>query len=470
MAINSDSTIDRIQVEMQTYVQQQASSVIAYNGSQRIGKLTGGDFDATPSDEFIELDRRVEAGTAAVEYITPMGRFTTGSVPAWARNYIDLRDPFARRQTTLTAEQAVDVTNTIWYKRASAAPTLPSFDNLDGITVTADSIMAGAGWTKRPPTGTDTLYYTLITYSVADDLPAAEGTAPETDDIQYSTDHGETWLDAAPDDYDTVTDIRYYVPGNPGLWATENLKPEVIDPLIHFGGTVWQNGGNGNDDYDQYIDVAANTNLLDDNYLVGCTIREVISWSDHRPNFEGSWEMPVDAIVLTTPQQYEGVDSEGRVPHYTYLVIQSKENGACRIGLSAPGERLSDYSTSYYGAYFMNFISYPKTALTEAVTASATSLYLESVAGLTSGNTLYIGNERMRVVSIGDEDSAHGGGHLVVVDRAHSGTTAAAHADNAEVRGIVNKDAVRYILIGKRRGVADRTQKKFWRVRKRGAE
>ena len=98
----------------------------------------------------------------------------------------------------------------MFYQRATTAPaiTTAQFTGLESVGA-YERRVENTGWLQTPPTGTDTLWYSVVRYGV---LSTGVGwtdmeTASDTD-INWSTDFGATWLSDLPADYDDVTDVR----------------------------------------------------------------------------------------------------------------------------------------------------------------------------------------------------------------------------------------------------------------------
>lgn len=455
-----------------------AGAALLRNGNSRVGvffsiitedSLVSWDL----ADEgFLEVNRRIDESLIEVWYdVAGHGEVLASEIPSHLESIIAERDPFRRvlasSQQVLTG---VGPRTEFWFKRGATAPALPSLATFDyDADVTVASLMEAAGWELGTPTGTDTLYWTRVTWSVVAGVSSASASPVASDDIRYSTDDGASFSATPPADMADVDAIEVYQEGYG--WIEYPLREDVISPFVNISGEVWQNAENGNDAADQFINLASETDLLDDNYAVGFTVRQAFSWSDLGRRLQGHADLPIEGLQLARPQDIAGQTADGQVGRATYIVVQNKEHGAVSVGLCDPATLLSDYDQQYWGTFRVVFVSYPRTALTEAAADSATVVYLEHKDGLATGDTLFIGDEQMTLgVLAASADSSHGGGFSATVTRGANGTTAAAHADAAEVRGIVNKDAVRHLCITRRHGVPDHTRFRVTRLRKRGAD
>ena len=84
----------------------------------------------------------------------------------------------------------------VFYQRAAIAPTLTTaqFTGLESVGA-YERRVENTGWLQTPPTGTDTLWYSVVRYGVYStgvgwtDVEIARDT-----DINWSTDFGATWL------------------------------------------------------------------------------------------------------------------------------------------------------------------------------------------------------------------------------------------------------------------------------------
>jgi len=424
----------------------------------------------------LELNRRIDAGLLIPQYRiqTNHGRLRVypNQVPAHLQWIVDRQDPFKRIDASSTSEvENIGPRTEFWFKRGTTAPTVPSLSTFDYVNnTTVAQLMDADGWSKTTPSGTDTLYWTRVTWSVVSDVSSASASTPDTDDIRYSTDGGGSFSDTPPADMNDVDALEIYQPGYG--WIEYPLHEDVVNPLIYISGANWQNYNNGADNADQYINISSDTDLLEDNYAVGFTVDTKISWSDHNTQVMGSASMPVKLLKTTKPNDVvHNQNAGGHVGKTTYMLAMNREHGGLELGLSAPDSLTSDYDSTYWSSFKFCFVSFPQMELTEAVTDSATVVYLSNKEGLSTGDTLFIDDEQMivNVMAINPE-TGHGGGYSITVTRATGGTTAAAHDNESTVRGIVNKNAVRHVCITHRNGVPDYTQFRIFRLRKRGAE
>ena len=231
-------------------------------------KLANGTYDAT-DPEVAEVIKRVRNGLEVVYVIRDAALNTSG----WAATTVSsmmfmttncpkpttyLRDthPF---HANFVAERDksrgpyVDV----FYQRATAAPALTTamFTGLESVGA-YERRVENTDWLQTPPTGNDTLWYSVVRYGVLStgvgwtDVEIARDT-----DINWSTDFGGTWQSFLPADYDDVTDVRvrygtvwtdipvFVDPDTNSPWLTLSVHNDIVplptDGLI-CAGDCWR--------------------------------------------------------------------------------------------------------------------------------------------------------------------------------------------------------------------------------------
>ena len=94
--ITAESEIDRIRVvivERDVHPQH----AFAYNGDEYVGEVNWNPEFPLWFDGALELAKRIENGTASLEFQTPYGTFAEADTPWYAREFVHARNPFLRR-------------------------------------------------------------------------------------------------------------------------------------------------------------------------------------------------------------------------------------------------------------------------------------------------------------------------------------------------------------------------------------
>ena len=476
MPIDSSTTLTGVLLYMST-TRSTAIVIQAKNGSTTVATFrpTNNRWNVAGDSELTELDTRIENGTISVLY-NYNGTTYNGlsAVPAYLRDAVQQRDPFIPVTSTTQGAEGPDIGphTVFYYKRSSGetAPAVPDVSQYDGDANTIEILMDGSGWTPTVPTGTDPLYYTRITYSRTGGTGSAFASAPTTDDIRWSTDDGDTYTTTPPADNADIDSIQTYIA--PYGWATQVVHDDLINPFRRLSAEYWQNGANGSTSYDHYVALPTDTALLLDNYQVGFLVLKRQSWSDTGTVvYGGEVEFNTGNLMLTYPDQMASQDANGQVGNSTYMMVMNKETGGFdHAGLCDPATLCSDYDSAFYATWKFVFLAFPKTRLDGAITADAGILTVDSGAGLAQNDILFIGDEQIRITSGNPATPDENGDYTVNVTRGVNGTTAAAHADNAQVRARVNRDEVEYIVFTHRHGVSTVTTMRFFFIAKRGAE
>ena len=133
-----------------------------------------------------------------------------GLRPRTAGSYHHIRDTHPFHPNYVAEDKSRGPYVDVFYQRATTAPanTTAQFTGIESVGG-FERRVENTGWLQTPPTGSDTLWYSVVRYGVYTD---GEGwtdmeTASDTD-INWSTDFGATWLSDLPADYDDVTDVR----------------------------------------------------------------------------------------------------------------------------------------------------------------------------------------------------------------------------------------------------------------------
>ena len=123
---------------------------------------------------------------------------------------------------------------------------------------------------------------------------------------------------------------------------------------------------------------------------------------------------------------------------YRYIVAQHNDTGEVKLlhcGITPSHSSLTGYSAAY-----VTFASFPVDQLVTAMTDASTTMELASGTGFRDGDVAYIDDEQLLI-------TAGQGTTTKTVTRAHNGTTAAAHAVSAVVRGTVDDEQLRYVHV-----------------------
>ena len=208
-----------------------------------------GDFDPTNS-EVAEVIRRVRNGLE-VRYILCLIQqvqpFHQHMPPVLLDHQLPeayhwLRDTHPFHANFVTPDKSRGPYVDVFYQRATTAPaiTTAQFTGLESVGA-YERRVENTGWLQTPPTGTDTLWYSVVRYGV---LSTGVGwtdmeTASDTD-INWSTDFAATWLSDLPADYDDVTDVRvrygsiwtdipvFVDPDTNSPWVTLSVHNDIV--------------------------------------------------------------------------------------------------------------------------------------------------------------------------------------------------------------------------------------------------
>ena len=297
--------------------------------------------------------------------------------------------------------------------------------------------ITAAGWPSEPPTGTATLYWSVVTFGVSSrGSPYSPYSAAANGDVEWSVDGGFNWLTTPPAPFSSVTNTRYRTGAewieirpveaaesdNP--WRQISARSLVVLPTdgqfaLEIDGVA----------LGQMYRLGIQMDVMDNNDIIR---RSGEAWiSTHRIAGDehpyGLQLLPPTELAQTRPS----------IP-YRYLIAMHESRGQVELwhtGLAPNDSSLGDYD----GAY-LTFASFPVGTLLAAITDTATTVLMSGGTGIANGDVLYVESEEM-LVSSGE------GTDTLTVTRGHNGTTAVAHASGVQFRGTVDDEQLRYVHI-----------------------
>ena len=453
MPIDSTTTIYELRLRFPGYVPAggvQASVQIGAYRTLPVPQTAYGTFDVNNS-EVAEVISRVKAGTIPVVYIIDgdgylqaslgdyTGKVRDDQLPA-VYHHLRNEHPFHPDFNADALDYARGPFKSIHYRRDAGilvnAPTSVDFTIHEDPAFYRQRI-SQAGWPEVPPTGTDALYSTVGTFGRSSNGSAySTYTLPEVGDVEWSIDGGFNWLTTPPTDFGTVTNTRYRTgtdwieirpeeaEENNNPWRQVSPRSLVATPP---GGqqAISISGASLADMYR----IGIQMDVVDANQLIRSSGE---AWrSTHRITGDehpyGLQLVPPAELSNTTPS----------IP-YRYLIAQHQVTGDVNLlhtGIAPNNAALVDYHAAY-----LTFAGFPVSVLSLAVTDAATTLHIDMSAQFANGETIYVDDEQMTI------DSGVGSAS-VTVTRGVNGTTAAAHAMDATVRGTVDDDQLRYVHI-----------------------
>lgn len=475
--LDADSVFDEVHVEIETASSPLiAVAMIAYNSAGASGAARNvhrarptsrrlGTYDLDDVS-LREMARRVEEGTATLRYRYDSDWFDDPP-PAGLATLFRSQNPLNQFRVTLRQVANAGPYSEMWYRRSATVITAaPDVGALDGLAETAASIMEAAGWTRAIPTGTDTLYYTEVTWGIQAEAAYAQATPPRTDDIRWRIEGSDTFTATPPAADAVVEEVELYVPGYGwDAFYTRPIDPE--SPVAWMTADAWQNYTLDSTQTPLELTGASAEDLIAGSYAIGVRGNKSASWADTGTlDYEGAAELPTDILRWVYPHQYAARDAQHRVPGKTYLMTQSKHSGAVTLSLMAPTETVNDWAADHYAACTLVFVAFPRTELTGPHQAGSPNIAVASDAGLQVGDTLFIGAEQLRVTGLPGTTPPDFGGRWVDVERGVNGTTAGSAAAGAVVRAVVNADKLRQAVITNRStGMSHLTRLRFYRKR-----
>ena len=96
----AEDVFDKIVVSIVSRTALDPGQITIYNEGEFVSLYSRSVHDDPNRELFALMDRRVEAGTVDIEWITPWGTFNDADVPDWMRPFVDFRNPFARQRST----------------------------------------------------------------------------------------------------------------------------------------------------------------------------------------------------------------------------------------------------------------------------------------------------------------------------------------------------------------------------------
>ena len=424
-----------------------------YNRGPRVPRLASGDFDVTNS-EVAEVISRVRSGLEVVYYIqdSQLNRNLARSGDEYyyvydhelPKVYQHLRDTHPFHANYVTKDQSRGPYVDVFYQRATAAPALTTaqFTGLESVGA-YERRVENTGWLQTPPTGTDTLWYSVVRYGVYStgigwtDVEIAYDT-----DINWSIDFGATWLSDLPVDYDDVTDVRvrygtvwtdipvFVDPDTNSPWLTLSVHNDIV-PLPTDGIVALEIAGAALADLYQ-IGVR-----MDVYHTDGTILRSGEAWLS--TDYGRRSNTHPFGLQFIPP---EHLDESVPVVPYRYIVTQDNMTGEVHL---FHGDVLVSQLPTTVSVAYLSFGGFPVTTLAEAMGDGmdiTSFLAVNPNVGFKIGDTIYIDDEEMRINNTNIVPFAR-----VNVDRAINGTTRAAHDNGSLVRGVVREEMLHNVHV-----------------------
>ena len=333
----------------------------------------------------------------------------------------------------------------VFYQRAATAPatTTAMFTGLESVGA-YERRVENTGWLQTPPTGTDTLWYSVVRYGV---LSTGVGwtdmeTASDTD-INWSTDFGATWLSDLPTDYDDVTDVRvrygsiwtdipvFVDPDTNSPWVTLSVHNDIV-PLPTDGLIALEIAGAA------LVDLYQIGVRMDVYHTDGVILRSGEAWIS--TDYGRRSNVHPFGLQFIPP---EDLDELLPVAPYRYIVQQDNMTGEVQL---FHGDVFVFQLPTTVSAAYLSFGGFPVTTITEAMGdgMDITSFVAANPnVGFKIGDTLFIDDEQMRINSTNIVPFPP----RVNVDRAINGTTRASHVVDSLVRGVVREDVLHNVHV-----------------------
>ena len=467
MAITADN-FNKVVVHISSRTEK-VHDIRVYQDDDQVGLVdfAGGrrGFFDTDSDQFGYITDRIHEGNADHQWnIDDNTLYTSAAnVPVWLEHLLDL-DPINPILTEMArVPDDIGPDDILFYKYGTVdtAPDAPTVTFM-GNVATLITDMEAAGWYDTPSEAddnkgsNDTSYAINVTYFYdgANDVNTLDITTPQPQSnmVQYSTDHGETWTTTPPDDYDTVTDIRVNVGG---YWVDHTIQheTELVETIQNLTGFFYP----PYTDY-PYSSAVVGTAIQDMQALQFHAFRAQ-SWSDDSSPQRGfvSKIIPIDEVVWLRPHNlgwpevnsyYDRLiqdDDEG-----LYCMAINKESGEVVIG-HTNNEDIADYfPNSEWQSWLFGFESYPYPTLYSNISAVATQVtFVGTNLGISVGNIIFSGDEQMRITQVfnptTDGIPPTDVYTVVYVTRAVNGTSIETRNAGQRVRITVNEDRLRRI-------------------------
>ena len=382
------------------------------------------------SAPFIVARDALSGGTAVLEYlIGGLGDAITSLDSALPDHLHVVRSWDPLRKAYLAQARApsnVGPANLILYKYIEvpagdpepSAPALPT-DPFDGDVEDLQDHYEALGWylhthdaMTNMPTGSPSLYYLVVNYfwdggTSVGELSVAE---PVTGGVQFYYDG--MWNFAPPSD-DTLIERIQITIGGESVEITVGTLQELITPIeVLLASNFIPNSAAG---YPHVI--ALNTGQLDDLYALQIRGHVVTDPTNQHPIYgDDSHIIPLDEIYPIYPCQiaWDEVASQfdfiepysGQNGINYYAVGVNKKGGRMEYGVANSDNLQLSYGSGSWVSFLLGWEFYPKTILTEDVSLSQLTLKVYGTnRGFSVGDTLFVGDEQMRVGGIANSIS-----------------------------------------------------------------
>lgn len=459
MPIDSTTSIERLELYGSLSGGVSAKAQVYYNppSRRRRGvnppKLAKGDYDVT-NPEVAELIKRVRNGLEVVYIIRDSA--LNGRLGRTYRFYNDvydhelpeayhfLRDTHPFHSNFVIPDKSRGPYVDVFYYRGAAALALPSvgFSGLESVGAFERRIQ-NSGWLLEPPTGTDTLWYIVVRYGRYRDGDGwTEVEIARSTDINWSIDGGRTWLTEPPTDYDEVSDVRvrynsvwvdlpvFNDPDSNNPWVALSVHNEIV-PLPVNGITPVEVVGAS---LAQLYQIGFRMDVLT---AAGEILRSGETWiSTDTGNLAAGHPFGLQIIPP------DDLDEILPLVPYRYLLAQDNLTGELNL---LHGDIFVSNLPATVSAVNISFGGFHVTTLAEAMGdgMDITSMLVQNATGFRIGDTVHIDDEQCRINALNIEPLSS----RINLDRAINGTTRAAHANGALVRGTVRENALRYVHV-----------------------
>ena len=390
----------------------------------------------TEGADFTQLRHRLGAGTATLYYVIGTTPYLETDIPVGAEWAID-RNPF---RLYASAHETPDIGpySQIRYKRFPVGTIAhgPLVLIFTGDLTALDTLLTSEGWLRRPDSGTDLLYHLTVNYWRLATVTGVNASPPVSDNIQYSTDDGQTWSTTPPADFDDVDVVSIH--GVDGWVDIQVGVDEVIEnsPLEEVG------GDNVYYSFPKRLSLEGFT--LSHIYALQVEFDTRTGWGSSPRGIEGWASMLSTSINMVYPHEVAYGDGRWDVPTgKKLLVMQNKATGIVTLSHYNDYAVIADNDSDHY-LLRCCVEAYPMTTLSDALSSSQGWIQLTSLKGISTGDVLFVDSEQMIVTGT---TTLLGGETVLTVQRNANGTSAASHGLGAVCRAIVNADAPRYFTI-----------------------
>ena len=456
MPIDSTTVIDRLELSASLASFPAPIIAAAYVKAGRrttnltVPRLASGDYD--PNDpEVAEVIKRVRNGLQVYYYISDRDlRNRLGNTDYLVRDdqlpesYHHLRDTHPFHANYVIPDKSRGPYVDVFYYRGTTAQALPavSFTGLESIGAFERRVQ-NTGWLLEPPTGAETLWYTVVRYGRYSDGDGWTDTElARSTDINWSVDGGRTWLTEPPADYDTVSDVRvrynsvwvdlpvFNDPDSNNPFVALSVHNEIVPLPVNGIMPIEVVGAS----LAQLYQIGFRMDVLT---AAGEILRSGETWvSTDSGNMSSGHPFGLQIIPP------DDLDEILPLVPYRYLLAQDNLTGELNL---LNGDIFVSNLPATVSAVNISFGGFHVTTLAEGMGdgMDITSMLVQNATGFRIGDVVHIDDEQCRINSGNIEPLPS----RVNLDRAINGTTRAAHVLGDLVRGTVRENALHYVHV-----------------------